>query len=35
MITITGNEQYEDIVINFGTKKPLKFIINMYYNGII
>ena len=33
--TITNIEQYEDVFIDFGTKKPLKLIINMYYSGIL
>ena len=35
MITINDIEQYDDLVITFDTKKPLKLIINMYYSGII
>jgi endoglucanase len=34
MKKIADVEQYNDIIIKFGTKKPLKLIINMYYSGI-
>ena len=33
--TISNIEQYEDVYIEYGTKKPLKLILNMYYSGII
>ena len=33
--TITDIEQYENIFIDLGAKKPIKLILNMYYSGII
>ena len=33
--TITNIEQYENVLIDFGAKKPLKLILNMYYSGIL
>ena len=33
MKKIADVEQYNDIIIKFGTKKPLKLIINLYYSG--
>jgi len=33
--TITNIEQYKNVYIDFGTKSPLKLILNMYYSGIL
>ena len=33
--TITDIEQYENVFIDFGAKKPIKLILNMYYSGKI
>jgi hypothetical protein len=33
--TISNIEPYEDVSIDFGDKKPLKIMLNMYYSGII
>ena len=33
--TITDFEQYENVFIDFGAKKPIKLILNMYYSGKI
>ena len=32
--TIINIEQYENVLIDFGNKKPLKLILNIYYSGI-
>jgi len=32
---IINIEQYENILIDFGAKKPLKLILNMYYSGLL